>query len=431
MKNIKGKKIIIKKKEGVNFAKISGDFNLIHTCKKTGYNSQFGENIAHGVLVLFKVLIKIKLNFFLSINVKFLDSIKYNKACKITLIKKDKDLCYEIYQENTLKILLTVNKSEKEIIDKIQFSQKKKIITIPTYKNFYPYDNYIENNLLISLLQLSRYVGVIYPGKYSLINSINIIKNQNSVFKNLIQIKSKKIDKRFNLIENNLESEKYFIFFNSSIRQTLQINLEKPKKNIVNEVKHLKKNILIIGASSGLGYDLLNLFLINKKIKIISTYNKNKIKYKQRNLKKFKIDISKDLKKIFKIVKQYKPLNIYYFATPLINTKINSKPIFNEYKKYYVDIPYRIVKFSNKHKSNFFYPSTIFINNKDKSDYSNTKKLFEKKIKLLKNNLNKIYILRIDRLNTKHNLSIFHEKLPNFRKLIFNKKEIRKQIFFI
>ena len=44
----------IKELEGVNFAKLSGDNNIIHIDKIAGYNSIFGHSIVHGVLVILK-----------------------------------------------------------------------------------------------------------------------------------------------------------------------------------------------------------------------------------------------------------------------------------------------------------------------------------------------------------------------------------------
>ena len=51
----------IKKSEGVNFAKLSGDSNAIHFDKIAGYNSIYGHNVTHGVLVILKFLEKIKI----------------------------------------------------------------------------------------------------------------------------------------------------------------------------------------------------------------------------------------------------------------------------------------------------------------------------------------------------------------------------------
>ena len=52
----------VKEFEGINFAKLSGDNNVIHLNKLAGYNSIYGQNIAHGVLVILKFLDKMQFN---------------------------------------------------------------------------------------------------------------------------------------------------------------------------------------------------------------------------------------------------------------------------------------------------------------------------------------------------------------------------------
>ena len=79
----------IKELEGINFAKLSGDNNIIHIDKIAGYNSIFGHNIVHGVLVILKFLNKIKYNKNCScIKVLFEKGFKYNSKIKIRKIKK-------------------------------------------------------------------------------------------------------------------------------------------------------------------------------------------------------------------------------------------------------------------------------------------------------------------------------------------------------
>ena len=46
----------IKKKDGLNFSKLSGDNNPIHINEAAGKVSQFGENIVHGCLILLRIL---------------------------------------------------------------------------------------------------------------------------------------------------------------------------------------------------------------------------------------------------------------------------------------------------------------------------------------------------------------------------------------
>ena len=95
----------IKEFEGVNFAKLSGDNNIIHIDKVAGYNSIYGYNIVHGVLVILKFLDKIKFKKNCSyIKVLFTKGFKYNLKIKIKIIKKNKSkILYELMQQNNIK----------------------------------------------------------------------------------------------------------------------------------------------------------------------------------------------------------------------------------------------------------------------------------------------------------------------------------------
>ena len=93
-----------KKKEGKNFAKFSGDYNVIHINEHAGYNSIYGENIVHGVFVIFKFLEKIKIkNNFNYLKILFNDATKYNHKINIrkTKINNEKKL-YELVQLNNV-----------------------------------------------------------------------------------------------------------------------------------------------------------------------------------------------------------------------------------------------------------------------------------------------------------------------------------------
>ena len=93
---------VIKDSEGANFAKLSGDDNIIHINKTAGYNSMYGCNITHGVLVILKFLKKIKLpKKYSFIKIQFQKGFKYNYEIKIKKIKKDKSkIVYNLIQQN-------------------------------------------------------------------------------------------------------------------------------------------------------------------------------------------------------------------------------------------------------------------------------------------------------------------------------------------
>ena len=86
---IKNNNFLIRFPDGKNFAKKSRDFNPIHINKIYGYNSMFGQNIVHGVLIVISFLSKavISKKYIIDeINIKFLKHAEYDK--KLTISNK-------------------------------------------------------------------------------------------------------------------------------------------------------------------------------------------------------------------------------------------------------------------------------------------------------------------------------------------------------
>ena len=101
------------------------------------------------------------------------------------------------------------------------------------------------------------------------------------------------------------------------------------------------------------------------------------------------------------------------------------------YQIFYINYPIKILSFCNDKKINFFYPSTIFINQQRKSIYSKVKKIGENKLKKLSFGKLKINICRIEEVNTKQNLSLINRGLPNFRDILDKNENYKKKFFFI
>ena len=362
----------------------------------------------------------------------FNDGFRYNYEIKIRKIKKNRSkILYKLIQQNSINASIEIGFPPKKYLiqnlKKINF-EKKYLISKRIIKKFSC--NYIPKELKIALCYLTKYVGTIYPGKNSLINEINLSNNNINIVNNIsINSDSSLLTKGFPLINNRLIYKNYNIEFKTLTRPELNIKLNKPNRKILKEINLIKENVLIIGGSSGIGNDLLKLFLNNKKIKIISTYYKNKINKNMKNLIVKRLNIEKDLVVIYDIIKKFSPIIIYYFPTPKIFFKsINDKNLIELYKKYFIDIPIKIIKFSDNFQSKFFYPSTTY--NNTLSPYSLIKLKAENEISKLKKLTTKINILRIPGINTKQNLSLISKKLPNFRELISKDKEMLNKVFF-
>ncbi|WP_440680404.1 hypothetical protein [Candidatus Pelagibacter sp. HIMB1636] len=417
-------KFRLTKKDGLDYAKKSGDFNSIHLNSLVGYNSSFGSEICHGTLIIIKSLKLLKINKILknkknfNLNFNFKNFFVYNENTYINIRKN------VIFQKNAGLIEFSLKSKNISAGKFLNYSKKKIIKHSSNSKN-----NHFDN--LCDILNIvSRYVGMIYPGKYSLLNSININFNYES--KNInreIFILSKK-NKRFPIIENKLTYKNYEINFLSLERPRLVVKNEEISKVFKNKIKKINEPILIIGASSGIGNELLKIFELNKKIKILATFYRNKIKIKNKNTKLFKINVEKDEMKLKKILNKFPIIRIFYMATPRINIKNNTQENFKKFKFFYNDLPLKILKFYPKKIIKFFYPASIY-SEKIKSHYSKSKLIAEKNLKKLKKDNIKINILKIPEVNTKHNLSIINNKLPSFTKLLNKNKNFQRKILFL
>ena len=176
----------ILKQDGIKYAYYSGDFNEIHLNDIVGYNSMFGEKICHGTFVYYNCIKKYKLikkkdylNGF-SLKIIFNKHFKYNE---IIYLNKKKNSVFQ---------------NKKKIADIIFKKKYKYKINNLILRKIYKFNKskYKKKNheLFFILSKISNYVGMIFPGKYSLISDINInyIPDQKKIFDNNIKIYSKK-----------------------------------------------------------------------------------------------------------------------------------------------------------------------------------------------------------------------------------------------
>ena len=195
---------------------------------------------------------------------------------------------------------------------------------------------------------LSKYVGMNYPGKNSLISNIKIYFSNNEYFEknNKILVNSKILKSGFPIIINTLKYKNFFIYFETLFRPVIQKKNSNLNYLIKKHIQKIKENFLIIGGSQGIGNSALKIINNNKKVKKFATYYKNKINYNIKNLYIEKINIFRDKKKILKIIKKNLPLRIYYFPTSKIyfQNKLDEKTVV-EYKKLFYEIPMEIIKF--------------------------------------------------------------------------------------
>ena len=417
------KEFKISDNQGYAYSIESGDKNEIHLNNLTGYNSIFNHKIIYGTLIFLEILKKLefkKLKQY-SLNIQFIKAFKYNvpiKYSKTKAFQKNFGLAYinflkkneYLFKNEKLKLIKTFKLSK--------FKSKKKIISE-------------DKKIRIILNHLSWYVGMVNPGKYSLISNINLVYNSSFLKSKELKIYSKKISK-FPIIKNRILFDNFIVEFTTSIRP----HIKKTNVKISKQVKKLalcsKTPVLILGASSGIGKEIFEIYKYNKNINIFLTYNKNKFLSNRKNIKIFKLNINNLEKKIKFIFNKNRKVRIYYFLSPKILYTKNNNYKIKEYNDFYIKIPKKIISLVPKKLNlEFFYPSTVLINKKENNDYTKSKIIGEKILtKLNKNNI-KINILRIDGINTKQNLSILNQKNPSFIEKLNTSNKYKKKVFFL
>ena len=436
---MKRKKFIITQNLGKKFSIKSGDNNKIHINDDYAYNSIFGKKICFGSQILIESLkllnISFKDNF--SLKVSFNQPAFYEIPIDIIIKKKkNSNQLIEIFQFN--RFLGNIEINEKQLLSQNYLKEqykfikrhKKKLNKKISFKKINQKTSDREK-LNYLLMRLSKYVGVYYPGENSLILEIEIFYNKNLNFRKF-EIESSEYDKRFKLIKNTLKFEKFLILFKSLERPIFDENknyiYSKKTKEIV---KKLKDNILIIGASQGLGLQFLKMFKMNKKINLYATYNKNKISINDTNVRKIKVDIKKDLKKIYEIIAKNHTLKIFYFVSEKIyfEKKLDDQ-IKKNYKHLFLEFPIKIINLIlNNKKFQFFYPSTINIEIDKNSYYSKIKLLAEKKIhKLKKKSKAKIITHRFPAIYSKQSINLFNREPISLNRYLDRNSNLLKLI---
>lgn len=427
MKNPKYFSFKITEHMGKKYSKKSGDFNKIHLNDKVGYNSIFGQKICHGNLIVEKIFKKInfnKLNF-KNCTINFYSAFFYKEkiSCFCALDKKNSIFNIKIFQAGYLKSTLQFENQINDF-DNIKKYRKKSKLKKGKY------------DIFLLLESISHYVGMIYPGEKSLILNIKISKNSHSSqkFEN-DTLYSYKPKKHIPIINNILFTKNYLFFFQTAERPNINIKNKNIKIKYLKKIKNIQNNCLIIGGSQGLGKEYTEILKKNKKIKIYSTFLRNKCSTKQ-DINYLKLDIMNideinNIKNIFS--NNYKNMfDLYYFASCKIKFENNLSKEDEKLQKYYfLDYPYFLIKSLKNFNFNFFYPSTSNIYDNPNSKYSKIKIIAESKLKKIcsKYQIN-FKTFRFPKINSRQTVSLLD---PNPKKLVdyINDNNIKmNQIFF-
>jgi hypothetical protein len=380
----------------IKFAELSQDFNDIHLLSPKFSSANFSNQINHGVNSLLWALESFYIRFnylpkkihtrfkqpvhideevnlywdssrsllsILDLNDKILVSIVFfNKLNSYEKSESNKAIAEILNQPRAKEVLFEELKLGKKNIDLYPINSKMLPLLFPNLTNF------IGEAALSSIIYISQIVGMHLPGKYSILNFINLefIKN----------ITEKSID-----IIRADERTKYIIFdFTTPSVNACVGAFFRPKPvdiqtihNIDIQKAHINipkgRKILVIGGSSGIGA-LVSKVLARNGADVTITYHQQKEAAESIrdnlssqgfviNILHFSIPEGNS-----KIELEQKFESIYYFATPLIRSSFGAfnQELYEEYYYYYVSTFVKLIDFFNSdYCKRIFFPSSILL----------------------------------------------------------------------
>jgi hypothetical protein len=228
--------------------------------------------------------------------------------------------------------------------------------------------NFIGEAALSSIIYISQIVGMHLPGKYSILNFINLefIKNITEKSVDIIRAdeRTKYIIFDFTTPSVNACVGAFFRPKPVDIQTIHNIDIQKAHINIPKGRK-----ILVIGGSSGIGA-LVSKVLARNGADVTITYHQQKEAAEsiRDNLSSqgFVIDILHFSipEGNSKIELEQKFESIYYFATPLIRSSFGAfnQELYEEYYYYYVSTFVKLIDFFNSdYCKRIFFPSSILL----------------------------------------------------------------------
>ena len=444
------------------FAERSGDYNPIHLNEELSRRYISGEIIVPGMYLLLWSLdniLKIEKKGLSKINATF-----HNVAT----LKDDLELYYkkdledfiisiksgirtiatirinffnEILKDGSLNRDPPKNIAKDVTFDKLKnlSGELKNYLHKDCMQEFIFLKKYFMNNLVSSLMSLSRLVGMEVPGLNSLFIGININISKNYQNKNIKWSIARHTNINslilININGNGINGNISTMYRPLPVNQPNITDIYKNFRNI----KFKNKVALIIGGSRGLGEYTAKMLASCGVVIIITYYEGEKDAFKIKNeINKFgstcyciKMNVIKPKAALSEInLLNVNITHVYYFASPKIKESRSldiDKILYKNYLLIYVEAFKEIVKLMHDLYINdciIFYPSSIYVKEGSNifKEYINSKLKAEIEI----NNLNSyykkdfIYSARLPRLFTDQNPNLSIKDSTNNMKIFIN-----------
>lgn len=386
------------------FAKLSGDYNKLHTDEIAARRHIFGGLVVHGIhLVLWALNIWLekieKPVELISLSVSFKKPLYVGEKVNYRFIHEDDNyIKIELYGEEYIYVILKGNCKFVDIndVDNIELRDPSRkecrvlnsedIIDVSGMVNLYIdkktagslFPHLITKLPLIQIAQIiatTRVVGMECPGLYSIFGRLDVSFDRIIPEPSVLNFKVSEFILKFSLVKIEVKGPS----MKGEIKAFLTPPPQKQKSfsemcKMVTPDEFKDQHALIIGGSRGLG-EVTSKLLAAGGARIILTYNQGyddaqKIadeinsRGERAIIKSFNVlDLGKAQIDGFQM---YSPTHLYYFATPHITGErgIFSEKLFNKFCDYYVSGFFNTINLFLTHISTIkkvFYPSSIFI----------------------------------------------------------------------
>jgi hypothetical protein len=414
----------------LQFAGLSGDFNPLHTDTEYSRRSQFGSPVVHGIHLLLTALERLSLDYpikITAIKAEFRSAVlvgemfdlyinRLNNAHRIS-IYVDNRICANFYLESEhLDCIKELEPQPYESLickDDFEFSNEaelagidKGVVDGSLLSILFPnISRQINRSDIDFLLMITRTVGMKCPGKHALFRSFHW-KTGKQEFGEKKTYLVKKFDKRFNILEIE--------FVSNNITSTVQVKI-RPTNVIQPSSDEVQKFVasgefvgikaLVIGGSRGLG-ELTARILACGDSKVLITYHKGQSDAEHLvaalgdAIDLLHFDSQNPSSTALRIMRDFQPTHLFYFATPPIQRQFSTKfndQLYENFRSIYVTAFEDLIRGLGIKVS--FFPSTTFIdtNQSGFSEYIQAKIDGES---------------LCDELNRMGHSQVFHQRLP-------------------
>ena len=443
------------------FAKVSGDYNPIHTDSVYSRRTMFGKIVVHGIHGVIWALdnylsILDDATFSIqSLKVSFIATIDLVDGVEVYLVEHS-DSAFKLEIRNQEEVVTVIDGA----LEMVQFDRDDYLpasgavslcqdlvfeemvdragvvdlfLNTPLLFGRYPNLKKILPIQISQVLSTSKIVGMECPGEHSLFGSLDLKFHKvdlGTSFKT-IGYETVKSNKRYSSITLKVEGDGVFGSIRCIIRPApMQQAGMAVVASMISEQEFRKQKALIIGGSRGLGEAAAKIIAAGGGECTI-TYKRGKddalkvvaeIKKHGGFCESAELDVLSDSIGIRGEVDFKSLTHLYYFATPLItlsSKRIFSCDSFDEFNRFYIRGFFELIEHLSPLVASplkIFYPSTVFLDTLDKNslEYCASKAAAETVCRYLEEHTeNRFFVPRLPKVRTDQTNSILPLKLEN------------------